>query len=42
MKFTLISAAAMAVFAPIALADNCNTGLTYCGYVLLRKGRRYH
>ena len=38
MKFTTIALAAVASLASTAVADNCQTGLQYCGYVLLRKG----
>ncbi|KAH6885180.1 hypothetical protein B0T10DRAFT_492147 [Thelonectria olida] len=42
MKFSVLSVAALAVFAPIAEAKNCQKGLTYCGYVLLRRGNYYN
>lgn len=38
MKFTTIALAAAASLASTAVAANCQTGLQYCGYVLLRKG----
>ncbi|EFY89042.1 hypothetical protein J3458_015223 [Metarhizium acridum] len=37
-KSTLISLAMLAI-APLALADNCTGGLSYCGSSLLKKGR---
>lgn len=39
MQFTSISLAALAVIAPLAAADNCQKGLYYCGYNLLRRGK---
>ncbi|KAF9890625.1 hypothetical protein FE257_005756 [Aspergillus nanangensis] len=41
MKFTSIAVAAVASMASLVVADNCQTGLQYCGYVLLRKGNYY-
>ncbi|EAU32012.1 conserved hypothetical protein [Aspergillus terreus NIH2624] len=41
MKFTTIALAAAASLASTAVAANCQTGLQYCGYVLLRKGNYY-
>lgn len=38
MKATTLITAALAAFTPIVQADNCNPGLNYCGYGLLRKG----
>ncbi|KAF7596228.1 hypothetical protein BBP40_002761 [Aspergillus hancockii] len=34
-------ALALATIAPLAAAANCQTGLQYCGNVLLRKGNYY-
>jgi hypothetical protein len=39
MQFTLI-AAAVALFATSAIADNCTPGLDYCGQTLLNKGKQ--
>lgn len=40
VKIATIFVAAVAAFAPVAEAKdrNCVKGLTYCGYVLLRRG----
>ncbi|KFY77063.1 hypothetical protein V499_03468 [Pseudogymnoascus sp. VKM F-103] len=38
MQFTLL-AAALAVFATGAIADNCKPGLFYCGSTLVSKGK---
>lgn len=37
---TLFTALALAAVTPLTFADNCNTGLLYCGYNLLKKGMR--
>ncbi|KAJ4264523.1 hypothetical protein NW762_005725 [Fusarium torreyae] len=42
VKITAIAVAALAVIAPVAEAKNCQKGLTYCGYVLLRRGNYYN
>ncbi|KAM5343983.1 hypothetical protein ACJ41O_012520 [Fusarium nematophilum] len=42
VKLATLAVAALAVFAPIAEARNCRKGLTYCGYVLLRRGNYYN
>ncbi|KAM0192671.1 hypothetical protein ACHAPI_008028 [Fusarium lateritium] len=42
VKITTIVVAALASLAPIAEARNCRQGLTYCGYVLLRRGNYYN
>lgn len=40
VKIAAIFVAALAAFAPITEAkdQNCVKGLTYCGYILLRRG----
>lgn len=38
MRFTAIAIAAVASLSSFAMADNCQEGLNYCGYVLMRKG----
>ncbi|KAH7233484.1 hypothetical protein BKA59DRAFT_549740 [Fusarium tricinctum] len=38
VKITTVAVAALAALAPVAEARNCRQGLTYCGYVLLRRG----
>ncbi|EFW19377.1 hypothetical protein D8B26_007612 [Coccidioides posadasii str. Silveira] len=39
VKFTSIALAVVGAMASLVAADNCQTGLQYCGYVLLRKGK---
>lgn len=39
VKITTVAVAALAAIAPVAEARNCRQGLTYCGYVLLRRGK---
>ncbi|EER25022.1 hypothetical protein CPC735_016230 [Coccidioides posadasii C735 delta SOWgp] len=41
VKFTSIALAVVGAMASLVAADNCQTGLQYCGYVLLRKGNYY-
>ncbi|KAF4970303.1 hypothetical protein FSARC_2623 [Fusarium sarcochroum] len=41
VKITAIAMAALAVIAPIVEANNCKEGLTYCGFILLRRGNYY-
>ncbi|KAL5354949.1 hypothetical protein BJX96DRAFT_170205 [Aspergillus floccosus] len=38
VRITSIALAALSVVAPFAAADNCKTGLNYCGYNLLNIG----
>lgn len=38
VKIASITLAVLSVIAPLAAADNCKTGLNYCGYNLLNIG----
>ncbi|KAJ9205078.1 hypothetical protein DTO164E3_1701 [Paecilomyces variotii] len=38
VKIAVIPLAALAAFAPLVAANNCKTGLNYCGYNLLNIG----
>jgi hypothetical protein len=38
VKFAILPLAVLAALAPFAAADNCKTGLNYCGYNLLNIG----
>lgn len=38
VKVAALSVAAMAAVVPLAVADNCQKGLYYCGYNLLNRG----
>jgi hypothetical protein len=39
VKFTAVLVAALAAFAPAAEAKTCKKSLTYCGFVLLQRGK---
>ncbi|PYH49083.1 uncharacterized protein BP01DRAFT_388907 [Aspergillus saccharolyticus JOP 1030-1] len=41
VKATTIALAIMATISPFAAASNCQTGLQYCGYNLLKRGNYY-
>lgn len=38
VKIAILPLAVLAALAPFAAADNCKTGLNYCGYNLLNIG----
>ncbi|KAL1870364.1 hypothetical protein Plec18167_007498 [Paecilomyces lecythidis] len=38
VKLSVLSFAVVAVITPLAVANNCKTGLNYCGYNLLNIG----
>lgn len=38
VKFTILPLAGIAALASLAAANNCKTGLNYCGYNLLGTG----
>ncbi|OAA42281.1 hypothetical protein NOR_05130 [Metarhizium rileyi] len=41
VNFATVSLAALATLVPLAVADNCQNGLLYCGYNLLKRGNYY-
>ncbi|KAH6995007.1 hypothetical protein EDB80DRAFT_155551 [Ilyonectria destructans] len=41
VNFIALSIAILAVIVPLAMADNCRTGVIYCGSTLQRRGNYY-
>lgn len=39
VNFIALSIATLAAIVPLAMADNCRTGVMYCGSTLQRRGK---